>query len=484
MTSAEDLARYLSQLHGGLPALLELLPDLAVVTDVDGRVCCLNALAAQALGKSADQVVGRTQEELFPPEVAAQYRRKMQQVLATGETLIAAEEELGDRPLWSEARIVPLKDAEGRAVALLMLLRDLSVSGMRSLSMREACQRAMLDNFPYLVWLKDTEGRFLAVNQAYARACGRESAAELTGLTDLDVWPPELAKSYLAADQQVLAHRSQLFIEEAIVDRGTTRWFETFKTPVLDRGGRLLGTTGFARDITERRRMENELRESREQLRALAAHVEQVREEERVRIAREIHDELGQSLTCMGMDLAFLERQLTAADAKAKERIAALNELVRETIQTVRRISAELRPSILDDLGLAAALDWLAHDFEERTGIHCRVTSPEEIPISAERATTVFRICQEALTNVARHSSAKQVEIQVSHGGNRLDLRVCDDGRGISTDEVQRPGSLGLLGMRERAGLLGGSMEVRGEPGKGTTVVLSLPMQSSWLGDP
>lgn len=476
VSSVEELERYLGQPQGQMQIFLELLPDLAVITDGDGRVLCMNTRAAQALGKTADQVVGCTQEELFSPEAAASYHGKVRRAFETGEVVITTEEELGDQPLWTETRLIPIKGSDGAVRGVLTLLRDLSVSGTQSVAMREACQRALLDNFPYLVWLKDAQGRFLTVNQAFARACGKPPT-EIVGFTDMDIWPRELAETYVAGDRQVINHRSQLFVEEAIADRGTTRWFETFKTPVVDRNGRLLGTTGFSRDITERRRMENELRESREQLRALAAHVEEVREEERVRIAREIHDELGQLLTCMGMDLAFLDKQLAGADAKAKVRIEALGGLVKETIQTVRRISSELRPSILDDLGLAAALDWLAHDFENRTHIGCSVQSPEDIPISTERATPVFRICQEALTNVARHASAQHVDIQVKLSADLLTLRVRDDGRGISPDEVRRPGSLGLLGMRERASLLGGSMDVWGEAGQGTTVVLSLPLQ-------
>jgi PAS domain S-box-containing protein len=475
MSSVEELERYLAQPQGQLSAFLELLPDLAVIHDGDGRVLCLNTRAAQALGKTVDQVVGRTQEELFSPEVAAIYRGKMRRVFETGESVIGTEEELGDQPLWTESRLIPIKSSDGVVRGVLTLLRNLSLSSMQSVAMREACQRAVLDNFPYLVWLKDAQGRFLTVNQAFGRACGKQPT-DVVGLTDLDLWPRELAESYMAGDRQVINHRSQLFVEEVVVDRGATRWFETFKTPVVDRNDCLLGTTGFSRDITERRRMEHELRESREQLRALAAHVEEVREEERVRIAREIHDELGQLLTCMGMDLAFLDKQMVNTDGKAKARIEALGALIKETIQTVRRISSELRPSILDDLGLAAALDWLANDFSERTHIACAVKTPEEIPISTERATTVFRICQEALTNVARHSSAQHVTIQVDVGDG-LTLRVCDDGRGISPDEVRRPGSLGLLGMRERASLLGGSMEVWGEASKGTTVVLTLPLR-------
>jgi PAS domain-containing protein len=245
----------------------------------------------------------------------------------------------------------------------------------------------------------------------------------VVGLTDFDVWPKELAQRYVDDDRSVMATRKQKDVEEPIFTEGASRWFETFKTPVLDKLGKVLGTTGFSRDITERQRLDAELRAQREQLRALAAHVESVREEERVRIAREIHDELGQALTCMSMDLAFLDKQLPGGNADAAARVSALAVLVKETVKTVRRISAELRPSILDDLGLGAAVEWLARDFETRTGIGCAVSVPSTVNISAERGTVVFRMCQEALTNVARHAGATHVSIDLIEAGDKPDHR-------------------------------------------------------------
>ncbi len=197
-----------------------------------------------------------------------------------------------------------------------------------------------------------------------------------------------------------------------------------------------------ARDITERQRLGEQLRAQREQLRALAAHVESVREEERVRIAREIHDELGQALTCMSMDLAFLEKQLPKENAQAAARASALAALVKETVKTVRRISSELRPSILDDLGLGAAMEWLAHDFATRTGIDCAVSVPSNVTIAAGRGTVVFRMCQEALTNVARHAGATHVSIDLMiDADDCLTLEVSDNGRGI-TEERGPPARL------------------------------------------
>jgi PAS domain S-box-containing protein len=483
MATISDLTEYLGKPDGPLGAVLEIFPDMVFVVDQEERILHVNTLAARSLGATPDKLIGRKLGTLFSHAMAERHSHFIQQVFRTGEIAVTeTHQELHKTPVWIDSRLVPLKAADGEVRAVVGIIRDVSirVRTQEALAEREAYLRAMLDNFPFLVWLKDVEGRFLAVNDTFSRACGRASADEVVGLTDFDVWPKELAQNYVDDDRSVMATRKQKDVEETILTQGALRWFETFKTPVLDRLGNVLGTTGFARDITERQLLGEQLRAQREQLRALAAHVESVREEERVRIAREIHDELGQALTCMSMDLAFLDKQLPKENAPAAARVSALATLVRETVKTVRRISSELRPSILDDLGLGAAVEWLAHDFAGRTGIDCAVSVPSNVMVAAERGTVVFRMCQEALTNVARHAGATHVSIDLMiDAEDYLVLEVRDNGRGVTDEEVHRPDSLGLLGMRERAALLGGVAEVKGAPGQGTTVTVRVPLQGS-----
>ena len=482
MAPVHDLTKYLVQLDGPLAAMIEIFPDMVFVVDREERILHINTLAARTVGGTPEQFIGRTQGSLFGPTLGERHSRFIQKVFRTGEIIVTeTHQELHHTSVWIDARLVPLKASSGEVQAVVGIIRDVSarVTAQEALAEREAYLRAMLDNFPFLVWLKDIDGRFLAVNQAFARACGRERSGDVVGLTDFDVWPKELAQRYVDDDRSVMETRKQKDVEEPIFTEGAARWFETFKTPVLDRRDKVLGTTGFSRDITERQRLGAELRGQREQLRALAAHVESVREEERVRIAREIHDELGQALTCMSMDLAFLDKQLPRGRAEAAARVSGLATLVKETVKTVRRISSELRPSILDDLGLGAAVEWLAHDFEMRTGIGCAVSVPSTVNLSVERGTVLFRMCQEALTTVARHAGATHVSIDVIEAGDSLTLEVRDNGRGITDEEVHRPDSLGLLGMRERAALLGGEAEVRGSKGQGTTVTVRVPLQGS-----
>jgi signal transduction histidine kinase len=224
------------------------------------------------------------------------------------------------------------------------------------------------------------------------------------------------------------------------------------------------------------------LRKSRDELRNLAAHLQSIREEERTRIAREVHDELGQILTIIKMDVTLLQKKYlsdgqTSAKLEAEKSIRGIFDLLDNSIRSVRRIATELRPEVLDDLGLKSALEWESEMFQKRTGIscECKVTAEELLP-EDEKAIAVFRIYQEALTNVARHSNATKVISECLCRNGTLSLRLEDNGQGITEQETQGEKSLGLVGMRERALLIGGTLEIRGVPGKGTSVVLTVPI--------
>ncbi|MEK7834051.1 MAG: two-component regulator propeller domain-containing protein, partial [Acidobacteriota bacterium] len=225
-------------------------------------------------------------------------------------------------------------------------------------------------------------------------------------------------------------------------------------------------------DITYRKRAEEILKNSREQLRELAARLQQAREEERAYIAREIHDELGQLLTGLKIDLKWLEKRLpqgTENSALLRNKMVLILELVDETILAMRRVATHFRPGVLDTLGLIAAIEWQAEEFSSRTGIVCEFDHPMPQQLTAnEYDTALFRIFQESLTNVARHSEATAVRIKLSRQNGSLVLQIRDNGRGITEKEMSDPHSIGLLGMRERAHIFGGEVSVAGHPGKGT----------------
>jgi len=216
-------------------------------------------------------------------------------------------------------------------------------------------------------------------------------------------------------------------------------------------------------------------------MRALAGRLQAVREEERTQIAREIHDELGGALTGLKIDFSLLTKAaLKIENETVRTSLLAgmdsMNESVDSTIQTVRRIAMELRPDVLDDLGLVAALEWQLKDFEKRTGTRCELFPPvEDVSLDADLSTALFRIFQEALTNVARHSGATEVRVRLRADADSSTLEVEDNGKGIKKEKTLSKESLGLLGMRERAEMFGGRITVTGTPGTGTTVTVEIP---------
>lgn len=227
----------------------------------------------------------------------------------------------------------------------------------------------------------------------------------------------------------------------------------------------------------DRQRAEDKLRRSLDQLRALTTYLQYVREEERTRIAREVHDELGQALTGLKLDMSWLASRLQKTTPALTDKAKTMTAHIDETIQTVRRIATELRPGILDSLGLVAAIEWQANEFQTRTGVPCTVTtSVAEVPWEHDFATVFFRIFQETLTNIMRHAKATRVDVELRPDDRHLVLVVRDNGRGISEEEIAGTRSLGLVGMRERAMLIGGEVTLQGSPGKGTTVTLRVPL--------
>jgi signal transduction histidine kinase len=236
-------------------------------------------------------------------------------------------------------------------------------------------------------------------------------------------------------------------------------------------------SVALKREIAERRVTEERLRESEENLRALAVHLQSVREEEQIRIAREIHDELGQALTGLKMDLTWLAGGLRPDQKTLLEKTSAMFRLIDGTIRSVRRIASGLRPEVLDEIGLAAAISWQARDFQVRSGIRCNVELPPEGPaLDPARSTAVFRIFQEVLTNVARHAHATRVDVRMSVAGDAMCLEVQDNGRGISEARIGSSKSLGFLGMRERVLPFNGTIEIQGQRGKGTAVTIRIPL--------
>jgi len=279
--------------------------------------------------------------------------------------------------------------------------------------------------------------------------------------------------------QRTLVEKANFEMDHRIVrSDGSIRDVHVVGHPVFSESGELQEYVGVLMDVTERRRVEELLQRSHNELRDLSERLRTIREEESARIAREVHDGVGQALTALQMEVARLEKRASGAPESESfsAKLRSMAELIDQTIAAVQRIASDLRPAVLDELGLEAAIEWYVREFEDRAGIACDFRSDlDGTRLDPGTATAVFRILQEALTNVIRHSGATRVQVELTVDPKRLLLEVRDNGRGIPEDRVADSRSLGLLGMRERARFLGGDVSVRGDPNHGTKVSVTIP---------
>jgi PAS domain S-box-containing protein len=251
----------------------------------------------------------------------------------------------------------------------------------------------------------------------------------------------------------------------------------------FDEAGMPVQMLGTVQDITDLKKAEEELKKSYEQLRNLSAHLRSVREEERTNIAREIHDELGQALTALKIDISMLATKLYPDHKPLVEKTESMIKRIDETIQTVKKICTELRPTVLDHFGLSAAIEWQAEDFQKRTGINCKVSlHHEDIMLDQNISIVIFRIFQEALTNVMRHADATEVKASLKAKDGMITLEVIDNGKGITEEKITNSNSFGLLGIRERVNFLGGNVTISGMRNKGTAIRVNIPFQKKGEG--
>ena len=342
---------------------------------------------------------------------------------------------------------------------------------------REEFSSSVLKSSPDAIVVINPDGSIRYVNPALETLTGF-SGAEVVGSKPPYPWWTEDAFQE-NGDQSGRALREGMDrVEEPFQKKsGEHFWVELTSVPVM-RGGQVRYYLVNWVDITQRKGAEEAVRRSREQLRALAGRLQEVRERERTHLARKIHEGVGHALACLKMDVSRLEKDLgDSPAAKLRERMQAMSEMLDSTMESVRQTASELRPGILDDMGLAAALEWEAREFKRRTGINCTLAgSIEAGRLDREQSTALYRICQQLLTNVVMHSGADAVRISLTeHAGNLL-LEVRDNGRGISAESVSSSASLGIVGMRERALLMGGALSISGVRGEGTAATVRIPL--------
>lgn len=399
---------------------------------------------------------------------------------AADETLLVQLAQLASVAI-ENARLLEAERGQRRVAEAEAAERERAEAALRE---SEERLRQVTEHIREVFWMTDVEmSQILYVSPAYGDIWGRTCASLYASpLSWLEAIHPEDRGRVKRAVLEKQATGTYDETYRIVRPDGSIRWIRDRAFPIRDVGGAVYRVAGIAEDITGQKLTEERLQSSLKRLRELSQRMEAVRESERARIAREVHDELGGTLTCLKLDLSRLPSATTGADteetrSRLQQRVQSMVELVDHSISVVQRIATELRPGVLDDLGLVAALEWQAQDFQARTGIACRfLAETEDLLVDRERATALFRICQEALINVVRHAQATGVVIQVTRTAGQVVLRVEDNGRGIPEDRIEDPHSLGLLGMRERVTSFGGQFHIKGTPGAGTTLSVGIPL--------
>ena len=355
----------------------------------------------------------------------------------------------------------------------LLLKKSADELGKANVALKKSEEkyRSYIDNAPDGVFIVDETGKYIEVNEAACRITGY-SQDELLKMSISDITPIESLTDTLANFRKMVKNgtsKSELIFRHK---NGDKRWWSVEAVRIT--ASRFLG---FTKDITDRKRDEEELKNSLEQLHQLTQYIEKVRENERMSISRELHDDLGQSLTAVKIDLGLIIQNVSDQDVILK--INKVSSLIRETIRTVQRLTSQLRPEIIDDLGIEAAIEWYTKEFAVRNRIEILLNMDPGIVISSDASLIVFRIMQESLTNIARHAMATQVEIGLHKTGESISLVISDNGIGITESQINSNKSFGIKIMKERTLSLGGTFGICGNKRGGTKVHLVIPLIKS-----
>jgi len=476
---AEDALR---ESEARLRTIIETEPECVKLLDAEGRLLDMNpAGLAMVQADSVETLRGHPIVEIVAPEHRAAFTELHRRVFAgESETLEFEIIGLKRKRSWVETHAVPLRDATGTIQAALGITRDISrrkIAERALVQSEERFCKAFYANALPLLITRLSDGMVLDANEAFTRLVNRPRD-EIIGRTTVDLGFVEATRRSAIID--MLKKTGVVSdIELDMKAAGGPSRTGLLSLVRIELGGQDC-TLGTYRDITEAKRAEEQLRASRAALRSLATRQQDIREDERTRIAREIHDSLGQALTALKLQLSAAEEAASRDASGLGARLHETAVMVDDLVKSVRRIASDLRPPILDQLGLPAALEWLAQDFSKRTGIRCAATiAAANDSINGELGTALFRIVQEALTNVLRHAGATRVEIALGTKSGCVTLEINDDGSGITEAGTMGPGSLGILGMRERAAALGGVLEVVPREEGGTRVAAWFPPAAS-----
>ena len=454
--------------------LIDALPGVFYFFDEQGRILRWNKEFELATGYPAEEIADMGPSDFFPDEEKEYINERINSVFekgigdAEGNFLTKS----GEKTSYYFRAV--LLNYDGRP-CLLGCGIDISERKKAEEALRssEKKYKLLFENNPMPMWMINLpELNIIDVNDAAIKHYGY-SRDEFLSLNTTQIRPEEDVPNYLQSAKNPQGGVRYAGIWRHKKKDGTVIDVEIIAHDIDygDQPARLI----LSNDITEKLNADRLVKKSFEDIRSLTEHIQTIREEERAHIAREIHDELGQQLTVLKMDVSWLNKKIQS-DAAVKDKLNELTEMLDGTVRTVRRISSELRPSLLDDLGLIAAIDWHLKEFEKRTGILTEFKEPAaELTLPDNINTGLFRIIQESLTNVTRHANADKVQVSLLQNNGTLVLQIQDDGKGFDKEKEANKRTLGILGMKERTEMMGGKYEISSVVGKGTTVVVSIP---------
>ena len=449
---------------------LERVSDAFVALDKNWCFTYINKKAGEIFDRDPEAIIGKNIWDEFPEVVGKPfyyaYHKAMEEQRFT-----SIEDYYEPLDGWFENHIYPSPDG------ISVYFRDITakLNATRVVEYEKRMSDSIINSLPGVFYLFDRQGKYLRWNKNFEVVSGY-SAEEISRADALMfIHRDDRNRVRESIDDVFAKGKGEITANVATRDGRVIPYYFSGITVTFDNEAYLVG---MGIDISERVAAEAALMERNEEIQKLTTHLQNIREEERTHMAREIHDVLGQQLTALKMDASWLKKNIV--DDRALERLAAMVGLIDETIRTVRKISSELRPGVLDDLGLIAALEWQTAEFEKNTGVRSSFHSNQsELPLDHKLATHIFRIYQEALTNVARHANATHVSTYLRLSERTLTLEIRDDGKGFDPDEVRLKKRLGLVGMRERARLYGGDVTISKNEPTGSVVILEVPLHTS-----
>lgn len=463
--------------------LLDFAPHTFILYDSKLNLIDINVPGMRLWGLdniNKNDIIGKNISHLMPELRKSKSYQKFREVLKTGKPFIA--DAIPVHPKFGEkfVNLVAVKVGDG----LGMIVTDITerMKAEQALRTSEERYRLLVESMSEGILMQDEKGVITYLNDRFMEVIGY-TREEIIGHRLTDILSGERLKIY----KQQIARRKkgEQGSYEVSLERKDGRKVFVFVSanPLFDEYDNFKGSIAVLTDITNIRLAEQELKKSREQLRDLSLHLQSIIEDGRKQLAREIHDELGQFLTALKMDLAWLSKRLPK-DHKEQDllldKTKSMSTLIERTMKYVQRLSSELRPGLLDDLGLVPAMEWQAQEFEKRAKIRCEMSlDSEEIDLDQDLSTVIFRIYQEALTNVARHAQATKVKVSLREKNGTLTLKIKDNGKGIAKDKIYASESLGMIGMRERISPWQGQVKITGTKDRGTTLNITLPLGRS-----